>query len=141
MKNLLLLTAFALLWAGVSTAQETASNTLPEETAARFEMALMEIGAKKDDVASLTQRADSSEGLMAELLLQRRDSLWIDIFRDTMALAKDVAAEVEAGRLTKDQLNQSYCRLVFEQLGNYQLAAERLGVDWRTVRRHANVKS
>jgi small conductance mechanosensitive channel len=97
-KNLFLLTAFALLWAGVSTAQETASNALPVETAARFDMALMEIAAKKDDVASLTQRAGSSEGLMAELLLQRRDSLWIDIFRDTMALAKDVAAEVEAGR-------------------------------------------
>jgi small conductance mechanosensitive channel len=97
-KNLLLLTAFALLWAGVSNAQETASDTLPEETAAGFDMALMEIAAKKDDVASLTQRAEKSEGLMAELLLQRRDSLRIDIFRDTMALAKDVVAEVEAGR-------------------------------------------
>jgi hypothetical protein len=64
-KNLFLLTAFALLWAGVSTAQETASNALPVETAARFDMALMEIAAKKDDVASLTQRAGSSEGLMA----------------------------------------------------------------------------
>ena len=97
-KNLLRLTAFVLLWASVSFAQDAASNVLPEETAAQFDSLLMEIAARTDELELLTARAAQSEPFLAELLLERRDALWVDIFQSKIRLATDVAAEIEAGR-------------------------------------------
>jgi DNA-binding NtrC family response regulator len=41
----------------------------------------------------------------------------------------------EAGRLSADELLRGYCRLVYDQCRNYELAAQRLGLDRRTVKR------
>ena len=40
-----------------------------------------------------------------------------------------------AGRLTAEQVLQHYCRLVYDQCGSYEQAAQRLGLDRRTVKR------
>lgn len=44
-------------------------------------------------------------------------------------------ASAEAGLLSADELLQHYCHLVHEQVGSYERAAERLGLDRRTVKR------
>lgn len=45
-------------------------------------------------------------------------------------------ADVEAGRLSIEELTDSYCRLALAKCGGFQAAAKRLGVDRRTVQRH-----
>jgi hypothetical protein len=45
-------------------------------------------------------------------------------------------ADVEAGRLTSEEMIESYYRLVFEKSGSFKAAARELGVDWRTVQRY-----
>ena len=39
-----------------------------------------------------------------------------------------------AGELTLDEVTQGYASLVYNQMGRYDLAASKLGVNWRTVR-------
>jgi DNA-binding NtrC family response regulator len=46
----------------------------------------------------------------------------------------DLPALVAAGALAKDELLRRYFMLVYRQTGNYQEAARRLKVDWRTLR-------
>ena len=61
--------------------------------------------------------------------------------RETLHWRERFLADVRTGRLTRAQLDQAYCKLVYEQLGNYEAAAERLGVDSRTVRRFVTMDS
>jgi transcriptional regulator with AAA-type ATPase domain len=52
--------------------------------------------------------------------------------RDDLTTAIDAMAQ---GRLTVDELLRHYCRLVYNQCGSYERAAQRLGLDRRTVKR------
>jgi DNA-binding NtrC family response regulator len=46
----------------------------------------------------------------------------------------ELAAALEAGALTADELLRRYCTLVFQRTGSYQETARRLGIDRRTVK-------
>lgn len=39
-----------------------------------------------------------------------------------------------AGEMTLDEVTEFYVTMVYAQLGQYDLAGKRLGVDWRTVK-------
>jgi hypothetical protein len=48
--------------------------------------------------------------------------------------SEDLAAALEAGALTADEVLRRYCSLVFARTGSYQETARRLGMDRRTVK-------
>jgi DNA-binding NtrC family response regulator len=48
--------------------------------------------------------------------------------------AERLVEDVEAGRLTAEELLQRYCSLVYSQTRNYEETARRLGLDRRTVK-------
>ena len=48
--------------------------------------------------------------------------------------AEELAAELDAGRLTADEMLRRYCKLVYARTNNYEETARRLGLDRRTVR-------
>jgi DNA-binding NtrC family response regulator len=48
--------------------------------------------------------------------------------------AEALAAALEAGTLTAEELLRRYCTLVFSRTGSYQETARRLGIDRRTVK-------
>ena len=50
----------------------------------------------------------------------------------------DVAAELERGGLTAEELLRRYCTLVYARTGSYQETARRLQLDRRTVKRHVD---
>jgi transcriptional regulator with AAA-type ATPase domain len=52
----------------------------------------------------------------------------------TSHAADDLAALVETGEATVDELIQRYCRLIYERTGSYQETARRIGLDRRTVK-------
>jgi len=97
MGNIFRIVALLVLVVPVAAAQE-ASEALPDEIAAQFEELLEEISAIKDDIATLEARAARREGVMADLLTSRRDDLWTAMFRNTVTLAKQVAAQRDIGR-------------------------------------------
>ncbi len=39
-----------------------------------------------------------------------------------------------AGEMTLDEVSEHYASLVYVQLGRYDLAAQKLGIDWRTLK-------
>jgi len=39
-----------------------------------------------------------------------------------------------AGEMTLEEVSEHYASLVYAQLGRYDLASQKLGVDWRTLR-------
>jgi DNA-binding NtrC family response regulator len=47
---------------------------------------------------------------------------------------EELAAALEAGTLTAEELLRRYCTLVFSRTGSYQETARRLGIDRRTVK-------
>ena len=47
---------------------------------------------------------------------------------------ESIAADLEAGRLTADELLSRYCTLVYRRTGSYEETARRLGLDRRTVK-------
>ena len=63
---------------------------LPAEVAAEFDARLAEIKAQKKIVGQLAKRAEESEGPIAEVLSLRMDSVWTQMFDDTVTLAQDV---------------------------------------------------
>jgi transcriptional regulator with AAA-type ATPase domain len=48
--------------------------------------------------------------------------------------ARQLADDIEAGRMTADELLRRYCSLVYSQTRNYEETARRLGLDRRTVK-------
>lgn len=40
------------------------------------------------------------------------------------------------GQLTRDELMQAYCKIVYDRSSGFKDAGARLGIDWRTVRRY-----
>lgn len=48
--------------------------------------------------------------------------------------ANDFVRSLLAGELTLDAVEENYASLVYAQVGRYDLAAQRLGVDWRTLK-------
>ncbi len=79
------------------TAQD-ASEALPAETAAQFDELRAEITGQKEGIARLETRAARNEGMMADLLTVRRDRFWTLMFRNTVALARQVAEQRSVGR-------------------------------------------
>jgi transcriptional regulator with AAA-type ATPase domain len=48
---------------------------------------------------------------------------------------QEFLADVQAGRLQREELLKTYFSLVYSQCGSYRAASRRLGTDWRTVQR------
>ena len=80
-----------------ATAQD-APEALPADTAAQFDELRAEISGQKEGIARLEIRAARNEGVMADLLAVRRDRLWTLMFRNTVALARQVAEQRSVGR-------------------------------------------
>ncbi len=80
-----------------ATAQD-APEALPADTAAQFDELRAEITGQKEGIARLEIRAARNEGVMADLLAVRRDRLWTLMFRNTVALARQVAEQRSVGR-------------------------------------------
>ena len=51
--------------------------------------------------------------------------------------AARLAAQIEAGRLSAQDLLGHYCALLYQRLGTYAEVAERTGLDRRTARKYA----
>jgi small conductance mechanosensitive channel len=88
----------ALAEAAPETLPEAAPEALPEEIAAQFDQQLADIDLQRSDIATLETRAAGREGIMAEILLTRRDRLWTSMFKNTVELAKQVVAERDLGK-------------------------------------------
>ncbi len=87
-----------LLFAAFSThAQEQSiaaePRELPPEIAAKFDARLDRIGAQKKAVARLALQLEDTDGIIADVLGLRMDSVWTQMFDDTVTLARDVVAE------------------------------------------------
>jgi len=66
---------------------------LPPEIAAKFDARLDAIEAQKKAVARLALQLEDTDGMIADVLGVRMDSVWAQMFDDTVALARDVVAE------------------------------------------------
>jgi small conductance mechanosensitive channel len=86
-----------VLWIPVLTAQESVGS-LPDETVARFDMALADIDQQQQELAILDARAAQLDGAQAELIVERRDQVWSGMISQILKLAESVAAEQDAGR-------------------------------------------
>ena len=87
-----------LLFAAFSThAQEQSAaaepRELPPEIAAKFDARLERIEAQKKAVARLAQQQEETDGMIADVLGLRMDSIWTQMFDDTVTLARDVVAK------------------------------------------------
>ncbi len=49
-------------------------------------------------------------------------------------------ADVENGRLKRDELLTTYFSLVYAMCGSFRATAKQLGTDWRTVQRLLDMK-
>jgi len=90
-----------LLWAfGTAHAQDASAGLQPltEQVSADFEQKFAAIGAQREDIESLEARISDDESLLARLLGTRRDRLWTSMFQNTVALARDVAAQKAGGK-------------------------------------------
>ncbi len=97
--SLFRLILLVLLSAQVALAQEPGQPTaaepreLPPEIAAKFDARLDRIEAQKKAVARLAQQLEETDGMIADVLGLRMDSVWTQMFDDTVTLARDVAAK------------------------------------------------
>ncbi|HEX6960454.1 MAG TPA: sigma 54-interacting transcriptional regulator [Lacipirellula sp.] len=48
---------------------------------------------------------------------------------------------IQAGSLTADEVLRRYCHIVYQQCGNYEETARRIGLDWRTVKKKVGESS
>ena len=98
--TLLCLSVFLLSWR-LASAQEpeeqVALEPLSQEIATGFDQGLTNIALQNVDIQQLNSRVESSEGLIAQILEIRRDRLWTSMFRNTLALAQDVADRRDDG--------------------------------------------
>jgi small conductance mechanosensitive channel len=65
---------------------------LPEDVAAQLDERIEAIEAQKRASARLIKKFESSEGLEATLYGGRVDSVWAEMFNDTVTLARDISA-------------------------------------------------
>ena len=89
-----------LLFAAFSThAQEQEQSAaaepreLPPEIAAKFDARLDRIEAQKKTVARLAQQQVETDGMIADVLGLRMDTVWTQMFDDTVTLARAVVAK------------------------------------------------
>jgi small conductance mechanosensitive channel len=87
------------LLVGPAVAQQTtgAAQSLAAETATRFDQLLAGIVAEEEEIARLTRRQAESEGALAEIFGSRIDRMAMRMFRDVLALARQVVSERERG--------------------------------------------
>jgi len=97
MGKFLRIAALLFLVVPVASAQD-ATEALPTKIAAQFDEQRAEIAWQKEGVATLETRAAQREGVIADLLMSRRDVLWSSMFRNTVVLARQVSAQRSAGR-------------------------------------------
>ncbi len=121
---------FIAVWApGLASAQGKDNGPelqpLPQQVSVQFDQLLEEIAGQKEDVATLTSRASEREGLMADLLLARRDGIWTAMFRNTVSLAELVAVQQDDGRDVAAYWNPLVTELS-ELPGNVRGALDRL---------------
>ena len=94
--------AISLLSFGIAVAQDQDAQVeleqLSKEVTDGFDLALTSIALQNVDVRQLQGRIESSEGLTAQLLEARRDRIWTSMFRNALALAKDVADRRDNGQ-------------------------------------------
>ena len=77
---------------------DTGLQPLTEQVSANFEQMFAAIGDQKEDIENLEARIGDDESLLARLLGTRRDRLWTSMFQNTVALARDVAAQKADGK-------------------------------------------
>jgi small conductance mechanosensitive channel len=70
---------------------------LPADTAAKLEQRIAEIERQELIVKQLNESFQGSEGLQAELYAGRIDSVWSEMFGDSIRLAEDVISQQENG--------------------------------------------
>lgn len=83
-------------------AQEAPPEPLPEEIVAEFQQALVTITEQKADIEALDARAARQEGMMAEVMIARRDLLWTTMVQNTVDLAHRFLAQREMNRDVSD---------------------------------------
>ena len=97
--GLLLLLTLMLPALGNSQAVDDAATLLPltDEVATALDTRLLSISSVETDIANLKSRAETSEGLAAEILGLRGDRMWTALFHDTVDLARDIADHRDGG--------------------------------------------
>ena len=83
---------------GQETEDQPDLEPLPREVTTGFDQSLTNIALQNVDIQQLQGRIDTSEGLVTRVLEIRRDRIWTSMFRDTLALAKDVADRRDDGQ-------------------------------------------
>lgn len=90
-----------VLLAQFANAQEDAVSTgpteLPAETAAQYDARIAAIEAQRRAVVRLRKNFDSTEGLEADIYGGRMDSVWSEMFDDTLKLAQDIKKSETSG--------------------------------------------
>jgi small conductance mechanosensitive channel len=114
-----------LVQAQPSPSESAALRQLPADVAAKYDQSLAVISTQKADIQHLEERIARSEGLMAEVFVVRLDRIWTAIFKNTLSLASDVAAQIADGRDVAEYRSRIVAE--FEQLpGEAKEAIRRL---------------
>jgi hypothetical protein len=74
-------------------------------------------------------------------LLVAQDYIPLVMAREEKGSLGALCRQLESSTVTLEELLTTYCRHVLTQTGTYQTAAQRLGVDWRTVKKYVEVKN
>ena len=64
------------------------------------------------------------------IALQRPDAIPLHSMRGTDEFVRSMLA----GEMTLDEVSEHYASLVYAQVGRYDLASQKLGIDWRTLK-------
>jgi hypothetical protein len=94
--------AAAALWLTLTTAcfpQETGvpNRPLPADIETTLTGALADLEFERTEVARLDAQLSSTEGVLGDVLARRRDNVWTTLVSDTIAFAKSVADQRDAG--------------------------------------------
>jgi len=96
----LMLSTLCLL--GPANAQEAGGRLdlqpLTEQISVRFDQAMADIEADKEDIRRVEERLNGLEGTPADILAARRDRQWTAMFHKTLSLAREVAAQESTGK-------------------------------------------
>ena len=107
-----------LCLAGAAGAQDTDGRVDPqpltEQVSVRFDQAMADIEADKEDIRRVEERLNGLEGTPADILAARRDRQWTTMFHKTLNLAREVAAQESTGKdvsAYRDHLNSELSEL------------------------------